>query len=174
MSCTGLFRVKEQWTRVSWKEWSLRKADKEGDGILGLVVVSSRRWQKWQLMILWMWILVGWVKDVSEQVQDALKWEETRAVGQQVKWPKKSETKASKIKQKNRQGEVSEHGSSCLLFTMDMQSLYKSIPHQEGLRALRFFLQQRSEPYPVTTILLCLAKLVLTLNNFSFNSSHFC
>eukprot|EP00061_Rhincodon_typus_P005932 g26046.t1 len=29
------------------------------------------------------------------------------------------------------------------------------------------------EPFPATTTLLCLAKLVLTLNNISFNSSHF-
>eukprot|EP00061_Rhincodon_typus_P012370 g38063.t1 len=60
-------------------------------------------------------------------------------------------------------------GPSCLLFTKDMQSLYTSIPHQEGLRALRFFL----EPSPLTTSLLCLVKLILTLNNLSFNSSHF-
>eukprot|EP00061_Rhincodon_typus_P004148 g21850.t1 len=63
--------------------------------------------------------------------------------------------------------------SSRLLFTMDVQSLYTSIPHQDGLGALRFFVEQRPEPSPPTTTLLRLAKLVLTLNNFSFNSSHF-
>eukprot|EP00061_Rhincodon_typus_P002551 g17866.t1 len=52
---------------------------------------------------------------------------------------------------------------------MDVQSLYTSIPHQEGLTALRFFLEQRPGPSTPTTILLHLAK----LNNFSFNSSRF-
>eukprot|EP00061_Rhincodon_typus_P006901 g28011.t1 len=64
-------------------------------------------------------------------------------------------------------------GSSHLLFTIDAQSLYTSIPHQEGLRALRFFLEQRPEPSPPTTTLLHLTELVLNLNNFSFNSSQF-
>eukprot|EP00061_Rhincodon_typus_P008333 g30854.t1 len=36
-------------------------------------------------------------------------------------------------------------GSSRILFTMDVQSLHVPIPHQEGLRALRFFLEQRPE-----------------------------
>eukprot|EP00061_Rhincodon_typus_P013130 g39311.t1 len=56
---------------------------------------------------------------------------------------------------------------------MDVQSIYTSIPYQDGLRALHFFLKQRPEPSPSTTILLRLAELVLTLNNFSFNSPHF-
>eukprot|EP00061_Rhincodon_typus_P003643 g20603.t1 len=60
-----------------------------------------------------------------------------------------------------------------LLFTMDVQSLYTSIPHQEGLRPLCFILEQKPEPSPPTTTLLHMAELVLTLNNFSFNSSHF-
>eukprot|EP00061_Rhincodon_typus_P007856 g29962.t1 len=64
-------------------------------------------------------------------------------------------------------------GSSSALFTMDVQSLYMSIPHQDGLRALHFFQEQRPELSPSTTSLLHLAKLVLTLNDFSFNSSHF-
>eukprot|EP00061_Rhincodon_typus_P005390 g24840.t1 len=63
--------------------------------------------------------------------------------------------------------------SNRLLFTMDVQSLYTSIPQQEGLRALRFFLEQSPEPSPSTTTLHCLDELVLAINNFSFNSSHF-
>eukprot|EP00061_Rhincodon_typus_P003465 g20157.t1 len=39
--------------------------------------------------------------------------------------------------------------------------------------ALCFFLEQRPELSPPTTTLLCSAELVLTFNNFSFNSSHF-
>eukprot|EP00061_Rhincodon_typus_P001754 g15685.t1 len=52
-----------------------------------------------------------------------------------------------------------------------MQSLFMSISHQDGLEALIFFLEQRPELSPTTT-LLRLAELVLILNNFSFNSSH--
>eukprot|EP00061_Rhincodon_typus_P018860 g48215.t1 len=37
----------------------------------------------------------------------------------------------------------------------------------DGLRVLRFFLEQRPEPSPPATTLLCLAELILTLNNFS-------
>eukprot|EP00061_Rhincodon_typus_P012147 g37699.t1 len=57
--------------------------------------------------------------------------------------------------------------------TMYVHYLYKSIPHQDGLRALLFFQEQRPEPSPPTTNLLCLVNLILTLNNFSFKSSHF-
>eukprot|EP00061_Rhincodon_typus_P005995 g26162.t1 len=64
-------------------------------------------------------------------------------------------------------------GSSRILFTMDVESLYTSTPHQYDLRALRFFLEQRPELWLLITTLLYLAKLVLTLNNFSFNSSQF-
>eukprot|EP00061_Rhincodon_typus_P008043 g30299.t1 len=43
----------------------------------------------------------------------------------------------------------------------------------EGLRAPRFFLDQRPESSPPTTTLLRLAELILTFNNFTFNSSYF-
>eukprot|EP00061_Rhincodon_typus_P003138 g19383.t1 len=46
---------------------------------------------------------------------------------------------------------------------MDVQFLYMAIPHQEGLRALRFFLEQKPEPSPLTTTLFCLAELMFTL-----------
>eukprot|EP00061_Rhincodon_typus_P009411 g32904.t1 len=51
-------------------------------------------------------------------------------------------------------------------------SLYTSTSHQDGLWTLAFFLEQRPELFPSTTTLLCLVKLVLSLNNFSFNSSY--
>eukprot|EP00061_Rhincodon_typus_P016916 g45379.t1 len=54
--------------------------------------------------------------------------------------------------------------------TMAHQTIVSTV---EGLRALRFFLEQRPEPSPPNTILLRLAELILTLNNFPFNSSHF-
>ncbi|XP_072420898.1 uncharacterized protein [Chiloscyllium punctatum] len=60
-----------------------------------------------------------------------------------------------------------------LIFTMDIQSLYTSIRHDQGLQALRFFLSRRPQQYPSTDTLIRLAELVLTLNNFSFESSYF-
>ena len=56
------------------------------------------------------------------------------------------------------------------LFTLDVQSLYTSIPHQDGLKALSFFLDQRPILEPPTSTLLRLAELVLTLNTFSFDN----
>eukprot|EP00061_Rhincodon_typus_P015747 g43599.t1 len=60
-----------------------------------------------------------------------------------------------------------------LTFTMNIQSLYTCIPHADGLKALRFFLSHRPNLSPSTDTLIHLTELVLTLNNFSFNSSHF-
>eukprot|EP00061_Rhincodon_typus_P004622 g23025.t1 len=60
-----------------------------------------------------------------------------------------------------------------LIFTMDIQSLYTCIPHVDDLKALRFFLSCRPNQSPSTDSLIHLAELVLTLINFSFNSSHF-
>eukprot|EP00061_Rhincodon_typus_P000719 g12550.t1 len=52
---------------------------------------------------------------------------------------------------------------------MDVQSLHTCIP----LKALRFFLTRRPDQSPSTDTLICFTELVLTLDNFSFNSSHF-
>eukprot|EP00061_Rhincodon_typus_P003029 g19111.t1 len=56
---------------------------------------------------------------------------------------------------------------------MDIQSLYTCILHADGLKALCFFLSCRSNQSPSTDTLIRLTELVLTLNNVSFNSSHF-
>ncbi|XP_059503918.1 uncharacterized protein LOC125456606 [Stegostoma tigrinum] len=64
-------------------------------------------------------------------------------------------------------------GSQHLIFTMDIQSLYTCIPHADGLKAVRFFLSRRPNQSASTDTLIHLAKLILTLNNFSFDSSHF-
>eukprot|EP00061_Rhincodon_typus_P000648 g12316.t1 len=52
-------------------------------------------------------------------------------------------------------------------------NIYTSILHADGLKALRFFLSCRPDQSPFTVTLIRLTELVLTLNNFSFNSSHF-
>eukprot|EP00061_Rhincodon_typus_P013308 g39601.t1 len=64
-------------------------------------------------------------------------------------------------------------GPQNLIFTMDIQSLYTCIPHANGLKALHFILSCRPNQSPSTDILIRLMELVLTLNNFSFNSSQF-
>lgn len=58
-----------------------------------------------------------------------------------------------------------------LLFTLDVVSLYTSIPHRDGLRVLSFFLDRRPPEacYPSTTTLAQLAELVLTLNTLEFD-----
>ena len=56
---------------------------------------------------------------------------------------------------------------------MDVKSLYTVIPHRDGLRALKFFLDKRPVQEPSTSVLVRLAELVLTLNNFSFDGEHY-
>eukprot|EP00061_Rhincodon_typus_P005115 g24226.t1 len=56
---------------------------------------------------------------------------------------------------------------------MDIQSLYTCILHADGLKALCFFLSHRPNQYTSTDTRICLTELGLTLNNFSFNASHF-
>ena len=63
--------------------------------------------------------------------------------------------------------------SNKLVFSMDVKSLYTSIPHSEGLKALRHFFDKRTHKYPPTETLLCLAELVLTNNSFSFDNKYF-
>ena len=56
---------------------------------------------------------------------------------------------------------------------MDVKSLYISIAHEDGLIALRHFLDQRPNPDTPTNTLIRLAELVLQKNFFSFNGSHY-
>lgn len=55
--------------------------------------------------------------------------------------------------------------SNHFLFTMDIKSLYTVIPNDCGLQAL----ERCKVKEPSTSTLIRLAKLVLTLNSFSFN-----
>ena len=64
-------------------------------------------------------------------------------------------------------------GSHKFIFTMDVKSSYTVIPQRDGLEALQFFLNKRTLLEPSTTILIHLAELVLTLNNFSFDGEHY-
>ena len=60
-----------------------------------------------------------------------------------------------------------------LLFTMDVKSLYTMVPHDEGLQALKYYLDKRTGLNPPTSSLIRLAELVLKNNHFEFNGD-FC
>ena len=56
---------------------------------------------------------------------------------------------------------------------MDINSLYTVFPNNEGLQAHQFFFDQHTIKEPSLETLLRLAKLVLTLNCFSFADNHY-
>ena len=60
-----------------------------------------------------------------------------------------------------------------LLVTMDVSSLYTNIPHKDGTDACRHYLDTRQDQTPSTSFLCKLITLILTLNNFVFNSINF-
>ena len=66
-----------------------------------------------------------------------------------------------------------QQGKPRFLFSMDVKSLYTSIPHNEGLLALEHYLNLRSRLDPPTHVLLRLAELLLTSNCFTFNNRYF-
>ena len=59
------------------------------------------------------------------------------------------------------------------LFTMDVKSLYTVIDNNEGLEAVKYFLEARVVKEPPTSTLLKLTEMVLTLNCFSFNNEYY-
>ena len=60
-----------------------------------------------------------------------------------------------------------------LLFTMDVTSLYTSIPHDGALKACEHFLDKRSNRTMCTSTLHQLIELVLKMNTFHFNGRYF-
>ena len=60
-----------------------------------------------------------------------------------------------------------------LLFTLDVVGLYNNIPHKDGLEACRIFLDRRQQQHPPTSDIINLAELVLNLNSFAFEDSHY-
>ena len=69
--------------------------------------------------------------------------------------------------------DFSYEGKHRFIFTMDIKSLYTVIPNDEGLQALKYFLDRREIKDPPIHTLLRMAELVLTLNNFNFNGEHY-
>ena len=70
-------------------------------------------------------------------------------------------------------GDFSLPPDDVLLFTMDVKSLYTMIPHEEGLQALKYYLDKRTELNPPTSSLIRLAELVLKNNHFEFNGDFY-
>ena len=64
-------------------------------------------------------------------------------------------------------------GEHRFIFTMDIKSLYTVIPNDEGLHALKYFLDKQEVMDLPSHTLLHTADLVLTLNSFVFNGERY-
>ena len=64
---------------------------------------------------------------------------------------------------------------NAFLVTLDVSSLYTNIPHNEGIDACRHFLDTRiRNPSTISTETLCdLIRMILTMNNFTFNDKNY-
>ena len=64
---------------------------------------------------------------------------------------------------------------NAFLDTLDVSSLYTNIPHNEGIDACRHFLDKRiRSPSTISTETLCdLIRMILTMNNFTFNDKNY-
>ena len=75
----------------------------------------------------------------------------------------------------NKLGHLGHLPENASLVTLDVSSLYTNIPHNEGIDACRHFLNTRDRnASPISTETLCdLIRMILTMNNFSFNDKHY-
>ena len=62
---------------------------------------------------------------------------------------------------------------NALLVTLDVFSLYTNIPHNEGIDACRYFLNTRQDSSIPAQNICYLIRMILTMNNFSFNNEHY-
>ena len=62
---------------------------------------------------------------------------------------------------------------NALPVSLDVTSLYTKIPHNEGIDACRFILQKRTNKHIPTETICDLIRIILTMNNFTFNSKHY-
>ena len=60
-----------------------------------------------------------------------------------------------------------------IIFSMDVTALYTSIPHHDGLKAVKHFFTSDPHPTIPTDSILRLTELVLTMNSFEFNGNFF-
>ena len=65
--------------------------------------------------------------------------------------------------------------NNAFLVTLDVSSLYTNIPHNQGIDACRHFLDTRNRTRStISTETLCdLIRIILTMNNFSFDDKHY-
>eukprot|EP00795_Rhopilema_esculentum_P016113 gene16113-biopygen5453 len=70
-------------------------------------------------------------------------------------------------------GEIGRTPEGAILCTVDVVGLYPSIPHGEGLEAIREVLDRRENPNVATDTLVGLASLVLESNYFEFNDKFY-
>ena len=68
---------------------------------------------------------------------------------------------------------ISNLPANSLLVTLDVSSLYTNIPHNEGINACDHFLRTSSHNTIPTGTLCDLIRMILTMNNFSFNDNHY-
>lgn len=66
---------------------------------------------------------------------------------------------------------ISDHS---ILATIDVTSLYTSIPHKEGTLAIRSILMENNHTYPPVDTITKLVNLILKNNVFSFGSNFYC
>ena len=60
-----------------------------------------------------------------------------------------------------------------ILVTLDVKSLYTNIPHDEGIVACKLALDSREVLQPPTEDLVRLMKMILTMNNFTFDDENY-
>ena len=60
-----------------------------------------------------------------------------------------------------------------LLVTLDVKSLYTNIPNNEGIKAVKRSYEKCKEKTVSTKVIIALFSLILTLNNFAFNCTHY-
>ncbi len=60
-----------------------------------------------------------------------------------------------------------------ILCTIDVSALYTSIPHDEGIQAVKDALNTRNTQYPPTSVVTHLVRLILTNNVFRFNKTYY-
>ena len=59
--------------------------------------------------------------------------------------------------------------NNAFLVTLDMSSLHTNNPHNQGIDACRHFLDTRPNKHIPTETLCDLLRMILTMNNFTFN-----
>ena len=63
--------------------------------------------------------------------------------------------------------------NDCLLVTLDVKSLYTNIPNNEGIKAVREAYDNHPNKTVATKVIITFLSLILTLNNFAFNSINY-